>query len=384
MSNPTSKSLSDALYLFFIMLAVYCIDIFFWKSDLTVLGDSFYARFISFVILFMLVIFKREHLKTYGISTKKEKLRNGLLLGTILSVVPVAIVSIGEYALIRAFAPSHIKPDFVSPNLSFVGEDSILTPLSCIIIYFLLSLFGSCFKEMFFRGFLLHKFKKITTFHSANLFQALLYMTFILPMLIRNFGIDYYDNSVVEYAVYVVAFYIAHELITGLKWGLLTDAGGSTYISIIDSTLYTFLVGSIKIASPDLIWLRLIFALCVQIISFALTLLYCKQQKLTQKEKRTAEIEEKIQKARKPEKSPVYSADLIPKDEAISPSSFKQIIRDSKQPESQMSEEEIDSFLKSYGKTKHQGKNKLPKRETTVDPESFDVDSFLKGYKKKQ
>lgn len=381
-NNPTSKSLSDALYLFFIMLTIYCIDIFFWKSDLTVLGDNFYARFISFVILFMLVIFKKEHLKAYGISKKKEKLRDGLLFGTLFSVVPVAIASVTEIVIFRIFFPSRISLDFVTPNTAFVKNDGYLTPLFCIVIYFLATFFSACFKEIFFRGFLLHKFKKLTTFQPANLFQALLYMTFILPKLIRNFGTDYYDESIVGLAVYFVVFYIIHETVTGLKWGLLSNAGDSVYISIVDNALYTFLAGGIQIIAPNSILISFIVMLSTQFISFAFVLIYCKHKKLIQKQKETAKLEQKLQKVNK-DRKPVYTAELVEKEEQISPDSFKRIIREATSTEHRMSENEIDNFLKDFGKPKRKSKKQsTTSYATSLDPNNFDVDSFLKEYKK--
>lgn len=382
MSDPKSRVLPYSLSLYFIMLSVYCADIFFLKSDHTVLGDSFYARFFSLVILMMLVLFKKEHIKTYGISNKKEKSRDGILFGTLFSVVPVAIVSLAEIIVFAIFSPSRLSLNFVTPNIAFVKNDSFLTPLLCIAVYFLTTFLASCFKEMFFRGFLLHKFKKLTTFHPANIFQSLLYMTFILPKLIRNFGTGYYSDNIVRLAVYVVIFYIIHEILTGIKWGLLTDIGGSVYASVIDNTLYVFLANSIQIISPSSNWVFFAFMLSTQLISFAMVVIYCKQKKLIQKQKEAAELDQKLRKATE-DKKPVYSAKLVEKEEQISPDSFKRIIREAKNSESKMSESEIDDFLRDFGKPAHKPKKQsTPTHPTSVDPDNFDVDDFLKGYKK--
>lgn len=383
MSDPKSRALPYSLSLYFIMLSVYCADIFFLKSDLTVLGDNFYARFFSFVILMMLVLFKQEHLKTYGISNKKEKFRDGLVFGTLFSVVPIAIVSAAELIIFRIYSPSRISLGFATPNISFVKNESYLTPLFCIVVYFLTTFFAACFKETFFRGFLLHKFEKLTTFHPANFFQALLYMTFILPKLIRNFGTGYYGEGIVELAVYVVLFYIIHEIITGLKWGLLSNVGESVYISIIDNTLYVFLANSIQIISPSSNWVFFIFMLSTQLISFAFVWIYCKHQKLVKAQKEAAELDQKLKKVKKDEKKPVYTAELVEKEEQISPDSFKRIIREATGADPKMNETEIDDFLKDFGKPAHKPKKQAaPIQTTALDPDNFDVDDFLKGYKK--
>lgn len=382
MSDPKSRTLPYSLSLYFIMLSVYCADLFFLKSDLTVLGDNFYARFFSLVILIMLVLFKQEHLKVYGISNKKEKIRDGLIFGTLFSVVPIAIVSAAELIIFRIFSPLRISLGFATPNILFVKNESYLTPLFCTAVYFLTTFFAACFKETFFRGFLLHKFEKLTTFHPANFFQALLYMTFILPKLIRNFGTDYYKESIVNLAVYVVLFYILHEIITGLKWGLLSNTGESVYISIVDNTLYVFLANSIQIISPNSNWFFFIFMLSTQLISFVFVWLYCKHKKLVKEQKEAAELDQKLKKIKKDEK-PVYTAELVEKAEQISPDSFKQIIREATSSDPKMNETEIDDFLKDFGKPTHKPqKQAAPTPATALNPDNFDVDSFLKGYKK--
>ena len=97
MSDPKGKALPDLISMYLIMLVIYCLDVFFLKSDLTVLGDNFYSRFLCFTVLLMTVVSKREHLKSFGISRKKEKLKSALIFGTVFSAVPILIVSAAEF-----------------------------------------------------------------------------------------------------------------------------------------------------------------------------------------------------------------------------------------------------------------------------------------------
>ena len=101
MSNPKGKALPDLISMYLIMLVIYCLDVFFLKSDLTVLGDNFYSRFLCLTVLLMTIVFKREHFITFGIRRKATKLKSAFIFGTFFSVVPIATVSIFEYIFFK-------------------------------------------------------------------------------------------------------------------------------------------------------------------------------------------------------------------------------------------------------------------------------------------
>ena len=300
MSNPKGKALPNLISMYLIMLVIYCLDVFFLKSDLSVLGDNFYSRFLCLTVLLMTVVFKREHFITFGIRRKATKLKSAFIFGTFFSVVPIATVSIFEYIFFKILYPNAIDINFTPPSLSYVQTKGYLTPALCIAIYILTSLFAACFKEMFFRGFLLHKLEKLTTLKVANIFQALLYMTFVIPKLIRNFAMNYYSEDIVKLATFVVIFYLVHEFITGLKWGMLAKVSGAVYISIIDNFLYVFLANSLHIVDQSTKWLFMIHMLATQLISLALVAIYCKKASLAKSvEEKTSEKNQPSQQKKK-------------------------------------------------------------------------------------
>ncbi len=406
MSDPMGKALPDLISMYLVMLVIYCLDVFFLKSDLTVLGDNFYSRFICFTVLLMTVLFKREHLKSFGISSKKAKFKSALIFGTAFSAIPILLVSIVEYFIFKATDPENIKLSFTPPSLSYVQTEGYLTPFFCITVYILTSFFAACFKEMFFRGFLLHKLEKLTTFKSANIFQSLLYMTFIIPKLVRNFVMGYYSEEIVKISAFVVTFYIVHEILTGIKWGILAKVSGATYISIIDNFLYVFLANSLHIVNQSTKWLFMIYMLAVQLVSLAMVAFYCKKASLvTASEEKTNEKKSASHQKEKPKETKQNDKHTVEKAEneskninsevfddkvEISPSQFKQIVKESSAQSAvphngELSEEEIDSYLKDYGKPK--AHYNPPKKPSSSDPseindESFDVDDFLKGFSK--
>lgn len=400
MSDPKGKALPDLISMYLIMLVIYCLDVFFLKSDLTVLGDNFYSRFICTTVLFMTVVFKKEHLKTFGISKKKEKFKSALIFGTVFSAVPIAAVSILEFIIFKITDPEAIDVNLTPPSLSYVQTEGYLTPVLCIAIYILTTLFSACFKEMFFRGFLLHKLEKLTTFKGANIFQSLLYMTFIIPKLVRNFVMGYYSEDIVKLAVFVVVFYLFHEFITGIKWGMLAKVSGTTYMSIVDNFLYVFLANSLHTVDQRTKWLFMIHMLATQLISLALVAVYCKKvsadtviEKASDEEisagtkNETAESIE-TRKSKGEEKEAIKIGAFVDKTE-ISPSQFKEIIKENSAQTAvshngELSEEEIDNYLKDFGKPK--AKYNPPKQPnpdiTKENDENFDVDDFLKGFSK--
>lgn len=402
MSDPKGKALPDLISMYLIMLVIYCLDVFFLKSDLTVLGDNFYSRFLCFTVLLMTVVFKREHLKSFGISRKKEKFKSALIFGTVFSAVPIFIVSAVEFFIFKSTDPDNIHVTFTPPSLSYVQTEGYLTPAFCITIYILTSLFAACFKEMFFRGFLLHKLEKLTVFKSANTFQALLYTTFIIPKLVRNFVMNYYSKEIISIAAFVIVFYLIHEFITGLKWGMLAKVSGATYISIIDNFLYVFFANSLHIVSHQSKWLFMIHMLSAQLISLALVAVYCKKASGSNEELNEAEKKETSAKKAEPiiknekeiitekTESDELKSEEFDKHTEISPNQFKEIIKESsvkaeKSHNGELSEAEIDSYLKDFGKPKaHYNPPQKPSQPNSSEEEtkSFDVDDFLKGFSK--
>lgn len=402
MSDPKGKALPDLISMYLIMLVIYCLDVFFLKSDLTVLGDNFYSRFLCFTVLLMTVVFKREHLKSFGISRKKEKFKSALIFGTVFSAVPIFIVSAVEFFIFKSTNPDNIHVTFTPPSLSYVQTEGYLTPAFCITIYILTSLFAACFKEMFFRGFLLHKLEKLTVFKSANTFQALFYTTFIIPKLVRNFVMNYYSKEIISIAAFVIVFYLIHEFITGLKWGMLAKVSGATYISIIDNFLYVFLANSLHIVSHQSKWLFMIHMLSAQLISLALAAVYCKKASGSKEEFNEAEKKETSAKKAEPiiknekeiitekTESDELKSEEFDKHTEISPNQFKEIIKESsvkaeKSHNGELSEAEIDNYLKDFGKPKaHYNPPQKPSQPSSSEEEtkSFDVDDFLKGFSK--
>lgn len=329
MSDPKSRTIPDAFTMYFVMLVIYCIDIFFFKSDLTVLGDAFYSRFLSLIVLCIYLWTKKISYSILGISKKKDKFITGAVYGTVFSVIPIAAVMAVECIIYGFTDITALDLRFSPPSLSHVHDIANLTPAIAVIIYTFTSFFGSVFKEFFFRGFMLKKLKSATKFTTANLVQALLYMSFTIPMLLRNLINHYYDNTTSSLGLFIVMFYIVHETLAGYKWGLLTRVTGCTYVAIIDHFLYVFLSNSVYITNRYVTWSFMLHMLAIQIVSTAMVAIYYKinMKKLEEKEKAEADAKDRKHSENKndAEKKKLVK-EKIEKINEISPEQYKNIV----------------------------------------------------------
>ena len=332
MSNPKSRTIPDAVSIYLVMLLIYCADIFFLKSDLTVLGDAFYSRILSLIVLSVFLWINKESWSILGISKKKKKFVTGAIYGTLFTIVPMVIVMAGEAVLYSFIYENSVSLRFSPPSLSHVHDFASLTPAIAVIIYFFTSFFGSVFKEFFFRGYILKKIKPASDFKTANLIQALMYMSFTMPMLLRNLVNHYYDNTTASLGVFIFVFYIVHETLAGLKWGLLTRVTGSTYTAIVDHFLYVFLSNSIFITNRYVTWSFMLHNLAIQVLSTVMVVIYYKVNMKKLEEKRAKEKAESESKKKthsehrqKIDRNTLLDVNLKEIKE-ISPEQFKDIV----------------------------------------------------------
>ncbi len=398
--------------MYFVMLVLFAVDAFFLKSDQTVLGNSFYSDFLGIVVMVMTVLFGLEHIKSYGLTKNKKKITQALALGGFFSIVPLALVTAAEIVVIKTADPEALKFAFYSPGMRYIDEGSSLTTAACVGIYAATSIFTVLFRETFFRGFLIKKFEKITDFNIANLFQSLLFTAFVLTKYIRNFITS--DYATAEIAARIIIPSLVCEFMSGIIRGTLTKLNGSSIAAAVDSYICTFFVACLHIFGSTTRITTSFSLLLVRLATLIFIGIYCQMKK--KKEIRAIEKARESEAEEHPHESK-YSADKLPDIEAISPNQFRNITESPKKFSSEdkifdelmnetsknsiagsLSPEEInrrklecfsgeaesfaektsadsapdfevDDFLKNFGKPQ--------KKEESVVPENFDVDSFL-------
>ena len=334
MSNPKNRNLPETMSMYLVILVLYCVDIFFLQSDRTVLADAFYSRCASLIVLFSYIWFTKSSVTLVGISTKKKKISAALIYGTLFTVIPMIIVMAVECIYYGLTDISSITLKFTPPSLAYVRRAEHMTTGGAIAVYFLTTVVGSVFKEFFFRGFLLKRFKKSLKFNTANVLQAVLYMFMTMPMLLRNLVTHTYDDTTASLGVFIVMFYIIHETLAGIKWGLLTRVTGSTYMAIVDHSLFVFLANSVYITTKYVTWSFMTHMLLIQVVSFVLVLIYYKknmkklQEKREQaKEERKEKIRQHVERRKEREKNNIIDKKLREINE-ISPDQYKEIVEE--------------------------------------------------------
>ncbi len=413
MSDPKGKLLPRTLTMYFVMLVLFAVDVFFIKSDQTVLGNNFYSDFLGIVVMVMTVLFGLEHIKSYGLTKNKKKITQALALGGFFAIVPLVLITAAEIVVIKIADPEALKFAFYSPAARYIDKGSSLTAAACVGIYAATSIFTVLFQETFFRGFLIKKFEKITDFNVANLFQSLLFTAFVLPKFIRNFITS--DYATAEIAAKIIIPSLICEFMSGIIRGALTKLNGSIAAAAVDSYVCTFSIACLHIFGSTTRITTSFSLLLVRLATLIFIGVYCQTKK--KKEIRAIEKARESEAEEHPHESK-YSADKLPDIEAISPNQFRNITESTKKistedkifdelmnetpkgntacglsPEEvnrrklecfsgeagsfaentiadSASDFEVDDFLKSFGKPKK-------KKYENVVPENFDVDNFL-------
>ena len=407
MSNPKGRTLPNAFSMYFAMLAICCLDLFVFRSDLTVLGDAFFSRFFSFIILFLYIKASKNSFSVLGISKKKEKFIAGGVYGALFSLVPLILVILCEVIYFTSSGSSGIRLIFSPPGIDSDSVGESITPFGVAIIYTLTTIFGTAFKEFFFRGFMLKNINKITGFFKANLLQSLLYTSFIVAVLVRNFIRGDYNSAPIKLTVFIVVSFIAHEMISGIKRGLVTRVSGSTYIATVEHFICVFVSNSIFITARYEEWGFMLRITAIQLVSLIMVIVYyAVGMKRINAKKLRAKKEAEEARARKEERRKEREANRVIKEkiaplEAISPENYRSIASDAKRKshedpnaplestvfiedairekptEGDSADSDVDGFLKEM--TREMRRREKPTRSDEIT-EDFDSDDFLEAY----
>ncbi|MBR3835477.1 MAG: CPBP family intramembrane metalloprotease [Clostridia bacterium] len=407
MSNPKARALPDIFSMFFAVLAFYCIDVFLFKTDLTIIGTPIFAWLMGFAVLIMYVRASRSSYKLLGISLNEEKIKAGLIYGVCLAAIPIAVVVGAECVYLSLTSPGSLDIVFSSPNSRFVDENANIRPFTIALVYSVSVLLTSLFKEFFFRGFVLKTLVKSTSFARANLIQSGLCMSLTLVIVLRDYLLGVYDSNAKRFVIFIVAFGIIKEMLAGIKRGMMTRVSGSTYIALMDNFVYTYFSTCILVIPDYKLWTFMPHMLSIQVLSFLLALIYYKtaMKKINAKKAQRKAREEAISKESEARRKTGKESSINDKTEGIeeiSPESFKKIARHSHHSAGRSlsdeemlqgkktieqtltnhievtSSEDVDDLLKKLTK-EMSGHKKHRSREITAD---FDADEYLSSYGK--
>ncbi|MCQ2479495.1 MAG: CPBP family intramembrane metalloprotease [Clostridia bacterium] len=286
MANPKSKVLPQIFNVYLFVIVAHTIDVFTLKlkGDSTIFGTNLYGHVVAIMCVFVACLIKKKDIRAYGVNLRPKRIFKGLYRGAIFSLVPIAIVA-GFFELIYvALGFDWAKVQFIPPNLNYSNGASVLKATAIYAVTIAISVF---MKELFFRGYALRSARPVYQFFDANLIQAVLYIPIPIINHARNVLFNTYGDAFerLPFMIAVAVFYIVHEFMTGIKWGLLARVSGDIWLVFFDHYIYNFLAFSLLFSQSKISnWETMVKLMLVQIISFAMVWIYYKK-KMAEREK---------------------------------------------------------------------------------------------------
>ncbi|MCQ2471339.1 MAG: hypothetical protein MJ147_04805 [Clostridia bacterium] len=382
MANPKSKVLPQIFNVYLFVLVAHCIDVFALKlrGDSTIFGTNLYGHVIGIICIFVACLIKKKDVRAYGVDLRPKRIFKGLYRGAIFSLVPIAIVA-GLFALIyAALGFEWAKVQFIPPNLNYSNGASIPKATFIYAVTIAVSVF---MKELFFRGYALRSARPVYQFFDANLIQAILYIPLPLVNHARNVVFNTYGYAFerITFMIAIAAFYVIHEFMTGIKWGLLARVSGDIWLVFFDHYIYNFLAFSLFFSQSKITnWQTMIKLMLVQIISFVMVWIYYKK-KMAEREKYKLQKELAEIEYRQKRERGVEAIDGMKEQNDINAKSNEKLLDDFSKGSVQ---QKIDEFSHT-NLHMHHGSSSFSddaKDDNLVDLKDININDFYREYAK--
>ncbi len=382
MANPKSKVLPQIFNVYLFVLVAHCIDVFALKlkGDSTIFGTNLYGHVIAIICIFVACLIKKKDIRAYGVDLRPKRIFKGLYRGAIFSLVPIAIVA-GLFELIyMALGFEWAKVQFIPPNFNYSNGAGIVKATLIYAVTIAVSVF---MKELFFRGYALRSARPVYQFFDANLIQAILYIPLPLVNHARNVIFNTYGDAFdrLPFMIAVAVFYVVHEFMTGIKWGLLARVSGDIWLVFFDHYIYNFLAFSLLFSQSKISnWETMIKLMLVQIISFAMVWFYYKK-KMAEREKHKLQKELAEIEYRQKRERGVESIDGMKEQNAINAKSNEKLLDDFSQGSVQ---QKINEFSHA-NLHMHHGSSSFSddtQDDNLVDLKDININDFYREYAK--
>lgn len=286
MANPKNRALPQIFNVFLFVMLAHCADAFVLTTpgDRSILGTNFYGHFIGIVCVFVACLIKRKDVRMFGIRIKLKKMPKRILEGAVFSVIPVALVSLVRAGLYAVTQNEEFKFLFNPPN----HNSSPFGVYKTALVYAGALLVSTFLMEFFFRGYIIRSLRPTYPFADANIVQAALYCAVSIATILRNFIYGLYGGIVdkIPLMIALIFFFIVHDFISGIKWGLLFRAKGDIWASLFDHWIYTFLVYTLFVHQTRVDKIStMMFLIATQLISFVMVYFYYKKERAKKKKK---------------------------------------------------------------------------------------------------
>lgn len=382
MANPKSKVLPRIFNVYLFVLAAHCVDVAYppLRGEQTIFGTNLYGHVIAVICVFVACMIQRKDVKPYGVVLNPKRIFKGFYRGAIFSLVPIAIVAALFSLIYAAFGVEWAKVSFVPPSLSNSGDAGLL---KATVIYAVAIAVTVFMKEFFFRGYALRSARPTYPFSDANIVQAALCIPIALANHSMNVIFDIRHNIPVSipFVIVVALFYIVHEFLTGIKWGLLARVSKDIWLVFFDHYIYNFLAFSLFFSQSRITnWQTMVKLMLVQIISFIMVWIYYKKKR-SEAEMRKLERElsaiESRQKRERGEEHYDGAAEHNEKNAKANSSKLEDYSEG-------LARERTDAFS-SANLLRHHAVSSVPedyKDESLLDLRDIDVNDFYREYAK--
>lgn len=292
MANPTSKVLPKIIEVYLFVAVSHGVDVFFHKlqGDNTIFGTNLYGHVVGIMCIFVACVLNKKDLKAFGFNFKPKRILKGLYKGAIFSLVPIGIVAALFSLIYAAFDVKWAKVAFVPPNINYSNGAGML---KATIVYALALIVSVYMKEQFFRGYVMRSARPVYQFFDANIIQAILCIPLPLINHFRNVFFHKYSDDLLKPSlmITIAVFYIVHEFLTAIKWGLLSRVSKDLWLVFFDHYFYNFIAFSLFFSQSKITnYETMVKLLLVQAISFVMVWFYYKKKR-AEKEKRRLEKE---------------------------------------------------------------------------------------------
>lgn len=257
------KKVRIAWFITLAVLMFQIIDVFFLHSHIRLLSTNILSRLIGIVaIIIFSKVFKFNLIKlcfnSYGWYFE-------ILYGAVFSITPVAIVYLFKYVYFHYRGYENLELTFDPPGLDNLSFSNIyLVPL----IYLFSLLLVACFKEIFYRGYLITQFTEKFGVNKSIFIQSFVYVLSFIPTMVFYLVNGRFDFQGPLMSVFLIGGHLFLNLLSGIKWGFFYKINGTVWMSVTDHLINNFLITSLYFTDHRLPekWF-IIEAIAIQLLS---------------------------------------------------------------------------------------------------------------------
>ena len=287
MANPKSKILPRILSIFVVIVLFYAIGEFspLIGFDLSMFGTNVIGAGLGVITVGVVCIANRRPLGSIGLIFDLPRILRGIMVGGGMSVLPIALVYVGQMGVYAVFKTPSLAPGFVTPNSD--GEFSMMK----ILLYAVGCGAMALMQELTFRGYVVRSMRPQYPFFDANIAQAALSVALPLVMIVKNFAVGNYSSrsgvKLIIFLVLTAVFYIVYTFVSSIKRGFVTRVTGDICPSFFGNFFFMFFGGSLFIQNSLInSYSSMIRLFIAEVVSMVAAYVYYQKQYVRNKKKK--------------------------------------------------------------------------------------------------